>query len=54
MASASRDEVQRVRAPSGVRPDETVAYLRAPTASGTRLPGASDPAFKTINVLPDR
>jgi len=34
--------------------DETVAYLRALTASGARLHGASDPAFKTINVLRER
>jgi arginine decarboxylase len=31
--------------------EETVAYLRALTASGARLHGASDPNFQTINVL---
>jgi arginine decarboxylase len=30
---------------------ETVQYLRELAASGARLHGASDPAFKTINVL---
>ena len=30
---------------------ETVAYLRELAASGARLHGASDPAFRTINVL---
>jgi arginine decarboxylase len=30
---------------------EVVAYLRALSAAGARLHGASDPAFKTINVL---
>jgi arginine decarboxylase len=30
---------------------ETVAYLRDLAASGARLHGASDPAFRTINVL---
>ncbi len=30
---------------------EIVAYLRALAASGARLHGASDPAFRTINVL---
>jgi arginine decarboxylase len=30
---------------------ETVAYLRRLAASGARLHGASDPAFRTINVL---
>jgi lysine decarboxylase len=30
---------------------ETVAYLRELTGSGARLHGASDPAFRTINVL---
>src|SRR5215211_1909147 len=30
---------------------ETVSYLRELAASGARLHGASDPAFKTINVL---
>jgi arginine decarboxylase len=30
---------------------ETVAYLRELAGSGARLHGASDPAFKTINVL---
>jgi arginine decarboxylase len=30
---------------------ETVAYLRELAASGARLHGASDPAFKTMNVL---
>jgi arginine/lysine/ornithine decarboxylase len=33
---------------------ETVAYLRELAASGARLHGASDPAFKTINVLRER
>ena len=30
---------------------ETVAYLRELAGSGARLHGASDPAFRTINVL---
>lgn len=30
---------------------ETVAYLRELTAAGARLHGASDPAFRTVNVL---
>ena len=30
---------------------ETIAYLRELADSGARLHGASDPAFKTINVL---
>ena len=30
---------------------ETVAYLRELVATGARLHGASDPAFRTINVL---
>jgi arginine/lysine/ornithine decarboxylase len=30
---------------------ETVAYLHELVASGARLHGASDPAFRTINVL---
>jgi arginine decarboxylase len=30
---------------------ETVEYLRTLAASGARLHGASDPAFRTINVL---
>jgi arginine/lysine/ornithine decarboxylase len=30
---------------------ETVAYLRELAASGARLHGASDPAFRTVNVL---
>jgi len=30
---------------------ETVAYLRELADSGARLHGASDPRFKTINVL---
>jgi arginine decarboxylase len=34
--------------------DETIAYLRALTASGARLHGASDPTLKTINVLRER
>jgi arginine/lysine/ornithine decarboxylase len=33
---------------------ETVAYLRRLAASGARLHGASDPAFRTINVLVER
>ena len=30
---------------------ETVAYLRELVATGARLHGASDPGFRTINVL---
>jgi arginine/lysine/ornithine decarboxylase len=30
---------------------EVVDYLRALAASGARLHGASDPAFRTVNVL---
>jgi arginine decarboxylase len=33
---------------------ETVAYLRRLAGSGARLHGASDPAFRTINVLASR
>ena len=33
---------------------ETITYLRELAASGARLHGASDPAFRTINVLVDR
>jgi lysine decarboxylase len=33
---------------------ETVAYLREIVAAGSRLHGASDPAFTTINVLRER
>jgi lysine decarboxylase len=33
---------------------ETVAYLRELVASGARLHGASDPAFRTVNVLRER
>jgi arginine/lysine/ornithine decarboxylase len=33
---------------------ETVTYLRELATSGARLHGASDPAFRTINVLIDR
>jgi arginine/lysine/ornithine decarboxylase len=33
---------------------ETVGYLRKLAASGARLHGASDPDFRTINVLHDR
>lgn len=32
---------------------ETVAYLRALVDSGSRLHGASDPAFRTVHVLAD-
>jgi hypothetical protein len=31
--------------------NEIINYLRALTASGARLHGASDPTLKTINVL---
>jgi len=31
--------------------EEVVGYLRELTAAGARLHGASDPAFRTINVL---
>ena len=30
---------------------ETIAYLRELAAAGARLHGASDPQFRTINVL---
>jgi arginine decarboxylase len=30
---------------------ETVAYLRELAAGGARLHGASDPQFRTVNVL---
>jgi arginine decarboxylase len=33
---------------------ETVAYLSELAAGGARLHGASDPAFRTINVLRER
>jgi lysine decarboxylase len=33
--------------------DEAIAYLRELQTSGARLHGASDPAFRTINVLRD-
>jgi arginine decarboxylase len=33
--------------------DEAIAYLRELQAAGARLHGASDPAFRTINVLRD-